>query len=172
MRNDIIHYAAYKSPLGLIYAAGVSGALTDIVIRPDYPAFIESLRIKHEKDAIEDKAAFERLFGLFERYFMGEPVDFDMELALDGTLFAMNVWNALRKIPWGETRSYGQLAAAIGNPKAGRAVGAACGANPLPLVIPCHRVVNADGTIGGYSGGGGTDFKRGLLRLEGLAPLL
>lgn len=164
-------YASYRSPLGPIYAVKTSGGLTDISIRPEWTAFLETLRIRHGRDAVEDERDFVDIFGLFDSYFAGEVVSFDMPLAPAGTAFELDVWTALRKIPWGATASYGQVAAMIGRPKAARAVGAACGANPLPLIIPCHRVVKADGRIGGYSGGGGVDFKRSLLLLEGIAPL-
>jgi O-6-methylguanine DNA methyltransferase len=87
-------------------------------------------------------------------------------LDLAGTDFQKSVWNALRKISSGKTKSYGEIARAIGNPKAVRAVGGACGANPVPVLIPCHRVLAADGKIGGFSGG--LDWKRTLLAREGV----
>jgi O-6-methylguanine DNA methyltransferase len=87
-------------------------------------------------------------------------------LDLTGTDFQKSVWNALRKIPAGRTKSYGEIARAIGRPKAVRAVGGACGANPVPVLIPCHRVLAADGKIGGFSGG--LDRKRDLLAREGV----
>lgn len=86
-----------------------------------------------------------------------------------GTDFQRRVWGALRRIGWGRTRSYGQVARAIGQPKAARAVGAACGANPIPVLVPCHRVLAADKRLGGYSGG--LDWKRALLRREGIMRL-
>ena len=85
---------------------------------------------------------------------------------LGGTPFQKRVWRALARIPFGQTRSYGEVAAAIGAPKAARAVGAACGANPLPLFVPCHRVLAAGGALGGFSGG--LVIKKKLLRVEGL----
>lgn len=90
---------------------------------------------------------------------------FKMDLGGAGTKFQRKVWRALQRIPYGETRSYAWVAAAIGHPKALRAVGRACGANPLPLIIPCHRVVAANGALGGFSGG--LAWKRRLLALEG-----
>jgi O-6-methylguanine DNA methyltransferase len=87
-------------------------------------------------------------------------------LDLAGTDFQKSVWNALRKISFGQTKSYGEIARAVGNPKAVRAVGGACGANPIPVLIPCHRVLAADGKIGGFSGG--LDWKRLLLVREGV----
>lgn len=98
-------------------------------------------------------------------YFEGRRRTFDLELAPHGTDFQRRVWDALLRIPWGHTWSYRELAEQIDNPGAIRAVGQANGANPIPLVIPCHRVVAADGTIGGYSAG--LDRKRMLLALEG-----
>ena len=168
MSVNNIRYAAYKSPLGMIYAAMERGAITDIVIRPELDVFLEKLRLKHGKTVVEDKRVFSGLFKLFERYFVGEAVGFDVAIAPSGTSFELDVWTALRTIPRGVAISYGQLAAKIGRPKAMRAVGTACGANPLPVIVPCHRVVKADGRIGGYSGGGGVDFKRSLLLLEGI----
>jgi O-6-methylguanine DNA methyltransferase len=87
-------------------------------------------------------------------------------LDLVGTDFQKSVWRALQKISFGQTKSYGEIARAIGNPKAVRAVGGACGANPVPVLIPCHRVLAADGKIGGFSGG--LDWKRALLAREGI----
>ena len=97
-------------------------------------------------------------------YFAGRLRRFDLPLDLRGTPFQLRVWRALLEVPYGETRSYRQIAAAIGEPKAVRAVGAANGANPIAIVVPCHRVVGADGSLTGY--GGGLTLKRKLLALE------
>lgn len=98
-------------------------------------------------------------------YFAGERRSFDLPLAPAGSEFQLAVWRGLRDIPYGRTESYGELARRIGRPKAIRAVGAANGANPLPIVVPCHRVIGADGSLTGY--GGGLERKRTLLALEG-----
>jgi len=100
-----------------------------------------------------------------DEYFAGERRVFDLPLAPRGTAFQREVWNALRGIPYGETISYAQLALRIGKPSAMRAVGAANGRNPLPIVVPCHRVIGADGSLTGF--GGGLPTKRFLLELEG-----
>ena len=100
-------------------------------------------------------------------YFAGERKAFALPLAPAGTEFQKKVWAALRDIPWGETRSYGDIARAIGKPTACRAVGMANGRNPLPIFIPCHRVIGTNGSITGYSGG--LEKKRFLLRLEGIS---
>jgi O-6-methylguanine DNA methyltransferase len=101
-----------------------------------------------------------------QRYAAGEPVSFDASLDLtEGTPFQREVWRALLEIPRGETRSYGWVAERIGRPRASRAVGQAVGANPLSIVVPCHRVIASDGSLGGF--GGGLALKERLLRIEG-----
>ncbi|MBX3724945.1 MAG: methylated-DNA--[protein]-cysteine S-methyltransferase [Xanthomonadales bacterium] len=100
-----------------------------------------------------------------EAYFAGTLRRFDLPLVPRGTDFQRRVWLALAAIPWGETRNYGELATAIGRPGAARAVGGANGRNPLPIVLPCHRVIGADGSLTGF--GGGLPIKRRLLVLEG-----
>ena len=98
-------------------------------------------------------------------YFAGQLRRFDLPLDLRGTPFQLSVWRELERIPYGETRSYSQIAAAIGAPQAVRAVGAANGSNPIPIVVPCHRVIGASGKLVGY--GGGLPLKKRLLALEG-----
>lgn len=99
-----------------------------------------------------------------DEYFAGERTTFELELAPKGTEFQRSVWNALREIPYGETRNYGQIANRIGNANACRAVGAANGANPIAIIVPCHRVIGSNGTLTGF--GGGLDVKAKLLALE------
>jgi methylated-DNA-[protein]-cysteine S-methyltransferase len=101
-------------------------------------------------------------------YFAGELREFDLPLAPRGTAFQLEVWHALTGVRYGETTSYGAIAAHIGRPRAVRAVGAANGANPLPIVVPCHRVIGSDGSLTGY--GGGLPIKRALLALERGTP--
>ncbi len=102
-----------------------------------------------------------------QQYAAGQLVRWKVPVDLSsGTEFQRKVWRALRTIPRGETRSYGWVAQKVGKPKASRAVGAACGANPVPVIVPCHRVIAGDGSIGGF--GGGLPMKRRLLRSEGL----
>lgn len=106
----------------------------------------------------------DRAVEQLREYFAGERTEFDLPLAPDGTPFQRRVWEALRTIPYAETISYRQLADRVGNPSASRAVGLANGRNPISLVVPCHRVIGADGSLTGY--GGGLDRKRTLLDLE------
>jgi methylated-DNA-[protein]-cysteine S-methyltransferase len=102
-------------------------------------------------------------------YFAGRLREFDLPLDLQGTDFQLRVWRELERIPYGVTRSYSQIAAAIGAPQSVRAVGAANGANPIPIVVPCHRVIGAGGKLVGY--GGGLPLKKRLLELEGALAL-
>jgi len=112
----------------------------------------------------------ERAIAQLRAYFAGELRDFDLPLDMQGTAFQKRVWAELRRIPYGETRSYGDIAHAMGAPKAVRAVGAANGRNPIPIVVPCHRVIGAGGSLVGY--GGGLPLKRFLLDLEARHALL
>lgn len=106
----------------------------------------------------------DRAVAQLREYFAGERTDFDLPLEPAGTPFQLTVWSALRGIPYAETINYGQLATRVGNPRASRAVGLANGRNPISIVVPCHRVIGADGSLTGY--GGGIDRKRTLLDLE------
>ncbi|HEX7187332.1 MAG TPA: methylated-DNA--[protein]-cysteine S-methyltransferase [Actinomycetes bacterium] len=112
----------------------------------------------------EPCAVLDRAVAQLAEYFAGERTDFDLPLEPAGTPFQLTVWQALRDIPYAETINYGQLALRVGNAKASRAVGLANGRNPISIVVPCHRVIGADGSLTGY--GGGLDRKRTLLDLE------
>ncbi|OQR63854.1 cysteine methyltransferase [Streptomyces maremycinicus] len=147
-------------PLTLVADDGVLCGLymTDQRHRPPEESF-------GPRDATPFGEAEEQL----EAYFAGESTDFGVELRLHGTPFQRSVWAELRKIPYGETRTYGELAEALGNPAASRAVGLANGRNPIGIIVPCHRVIGAGGGLTGY--GGGLDRKRRLLAFEsGTAP--
>jgi len=121
-------------------------------------------------EAPPDRALAKALRRALERYFRGKREDFaDIPLDLsDGTAFRRRVWLGARKIPWGRTYSYGELAQRIRSPDAARAVGQALGANPVPIIVPCHRILAADGSLGGF--GAGLPWKRELLGIEGWAP--
>ena len=115
--------------------------------------------------AVRDPEALAPAATQLAEYFAGERHAFDLELALSGTPFQLDVWGRLRAIPYGETTAYGEIAREIGRPDRARAVGAAVGRTPIPIIVPCHRVVGADGSLTGY--GGGLPRKRSLLELEG-----
>lgn len=113
----------------------------------------------------EDPAGFKPLATQLGEYFVGQRCSFDLALSPHGTDFQVKVWQQLLEIPYGQLRSYSRLAGAIGEPRAARAVGQAAAQNPLPILIPCHRMLGADGSLVGFAGG--TDLKARLLRLEG-----
>jgi methylated-DNA-[protein]-cysteine S-methyltransferase len=117
-----------------------------------------------DPDWVEDAAPFAAVIAQLREYFAGERTDFDVDVELHGTPFQQQVWQALRDIPYGQTISYGELARRIENPSAVRAVGLANGRNPVSVIVPCHRVIGANGTLTGY--GGGVERKRLLLDLE------
>jgi methylated-DNA-[protein]-cysteine S-methyltransferase len=114
-----------------------------------------------------DNEPFDQVIAQIEEYFEAKRTTFDLPLVLEGTPFQQGVWAALRAIPYGTTISYGELAARVGRPRASRAVGLANGRNPISVIVPCHRVIGADGSLTGY--GGGLERKRLLLGLEGVA---
>lgn len=117
---------------------------------------------------VPDARPFREAVRQLDAYFAGKLKEFDLPLAPRGTDFQMKVWRTLRTIPYGETWSYGKLARRIQRPDAPRAVGAANGQNPIPVIIPCHRVIGADGSLTGF--GGGLPIKQKLLSLEGALP--
>ncbi|HEX4431848.1 MAG TPA: methylated-DNA--[protein]-cysteine S-methyltransferase [Frankiaceae bacterium] len=150
-------YTFVDGPFGELLVATEDGAALSRVWLP--PAHPEAGWIRG--DDLPVLAAARRQFA---EYFAGERTDFDLPLAARGTAFQHQVWDALRRIDYGSTRSYGQIADAIGAPGAARAVGAANHDNPLAIIVPCHRVVGANGSLVGYAGG--LDQKRALLELE------
>jgi methylated-DNA-[protein]-cysteine S-methyltransferase len=152
-------YDVLPSPIGDLQLVAEGELLTGIrMVDPD--------------DVVDPGAGWERNEGVFAEvraqlaaYFLGELRQFRVPVALRGTSFQRRVWESLRSIPYGETISYARLAERIGDPRAVRAVGAANGRNPLPIIVPCHRVIGADGSLTGYAGG--LVRKRMLLDLEG-----
>lgn len=146
------------SPIGPLTVTAEGGALTGLHMHrqrhfPAIPATAE-----------RDDAALAPIVQQLEAYFAGELTAFELPMQLRGTAFQQRVWSALQEIPYGETISYGELARWVGNPGASRAVGTANGHNPVAIVVPCHRVIAADGGIGGY--GGGLERKEWLLEHE------
>ncbi len=114
----------------------------------------------------EDRGGLHRLGEQLTAYFEGRLREFSMLLDLRGTPFQLRVWSALRQVGYGELRTYGQIASGMGAPQAVRAVGAANGANPVPIIVPCHRIIGSNGKLIGY--GGGLEMKRRLLEVEGV----
>lgn len=150
-------FAIVESPVGELLVTGSGGALTRL-------QFLLGRAPRREEDWVEDAAALRGATRQIEAYFAGSLKEFDLEIAPEGTPFQLAVWHELCKIPYGETISYGELARRLGNPGASRAVGLANGANPIAIVVPCHRVIGANGKLTGF--GGGLDVKERLLALE------
>ena len=153
-----ISYTTMKSLIGPLLLAGDEGGLRMV-------HFASGRRQKSpQRDWRENKAPFKEVIRQLQAYFEGKLKDFDVPLILEGTEFQLLVWSNLRQIPYGETVSYGQLARRIGSPEAARAVGLANGSNPIPIIIPCHRVIGSNGDLTGF--GGGLPVKKKLLELE------
>jgi methylated-DNA-[protein]-cysteine S-methyltransferase len=151
-------YTRMESPVGRLVLVGDEAGLRQVW-------FAEGRRVEVvERDWREDKAAFAEAVRQLRAYFAGELREFDLELAPVGTEFQLRVWHELRRIGYGETISYGELARRVGNAKAARAVGLANGSNPLPIIVPCHRVIGGNGSLTGF--GGGLPNKKWLLELE------
>lgn len=166
-KHNPLRYTSFKTDLGWVGMLVSSAGILKLTLpQATEKAALAELELEH--DAV--RMSFERFDETVSRvreYFRGKPVDFSDQLDLSsGTEFQRKVWSSCRGIPYGQTRSYGWIAGQIGKPGASRAVGNALGKNPIPIIIPCHRVLAADGGIGGFSGG--LSVKRRLLRLEGI----
>ncbi len=153
-----MYYCYLDTPIGELLLAGDDDALA-LVSFPE-----GSMRRDPDPDWIYKEKPFAEARRQLSEYFDGKRKDFDLPLRLNGTEFQMSVLQALQKIPYGETTSYADIAERIGRPKAVRAVGAANGRNPIPIIVPCHRVIGSHGDLTGF--GGGLDTKEALLRLE------
>ena len=153
-----MYYCYLDTPIGELLLAGEEDALAMI----GFPK--GSMRREPEPEWIYNEKPLAEASRQLREYFDGERREFDLPLRLGGTEFQVSVLEALQEIPYGETTSYGEIARRIGRPKAVRAVGAANGRNPIPIVVPCHRVIGSTGDLTGF--GGGLDTKEALLRLE------
>lgn len=153
-----LQYSQMESPIGVLLLAGERGRLHLV----GFPS--GKMALEPHSSWTRNDASFRNVQKQLNEYFTSKRTTFDLELAPEGTEFQLRVWTALQSIPFGETRSYGEVAKQIGEPKAVRAVGAANGRNPIPIIIPCHRVIGANGSMTGF--GGGIDTKVRLLALE------
>ncbi len=157
--NAKSYFTEIQSPVGTLLIRGTDSAVTGV--------FMETHRGDRSllAGAVRDEWPLRVACSQLEEYFDGDRREFSVAVEAVGTDFQRRVWRALRAIPYGKTISYGELARRIGNPNAVRAVGLANGRNPVSIIVPCHRVIGADGTLTGY--GGGLERKRYLLELEG-----
>jgi methylated-DNA-[protein]-cysteine S-methyltransferase len=153
----MINYRTIDSPIGPLALAGHGRVLTNL-------RMLNQTYEPNRADWVPDDRAFPHAVDQLQAYFAGERIDFDLELDMAGSQFQQRVWNALLTIPYGETRSYGEIAEQIGAAGAARAVGLANGHNPIAIIVPCHRVIGANGSLTGF--GGGLPRKRWLLDME------
>lgn len=164
MKTPSLYYTYFDSPVGKLLIAGDETSLHYVSFPSGHKTFGPSSSWEQSGnffDAVKDQLS---------DYFAGNRKVFDLPITLHGTDFQKRVWTLLFNIPYGETRSYGELALKLGAPKASRAVGLANGANPIPIIIPCHRVIGSDGKLTGF--GGGIKTKQFLLDLESPEQLL
>jgi methylated-DNA-[protein]-cysteine S-methyltransferase len=157
-----MQFRTIDSPVGPLTLAGKDGCLMHLLM-------VDQAHEPSHSGWERNDSAFSDAVEQLEEYFGGERREFELDLDPVGTAFQRRVWEALQTIPYGETRSYGQIAEQIGSPGAVRAVGLANGRNPIGIIVPCHRVIGANGSLTGY--GGGLDRKRILLDLERSASL-
>jgi methylated-DNA-[protein]-cysteine S-methyltransferase len=155
-----LYYKEMKSSVGKLKLVASDDALVAVLWERERQGRVRLA----EMSRTEGHAVLEQAEGELEEYFAGRRTRFEVKLAPIGTPFQLKVWEALRSIPFGSSRSYGELARAIGKPSASRAVGAANGRNPISIIVPCHRVIGQDGSLTGFAGG--LEAKRILLALE------
>jgi methylated-DNA-[protein]-cysteine S-methyltransferase len=155
------HLRRFTSPIGRIEVVSNGEAIIALSIEKD--GLLPGDDLPEHGDPVLDRAV-----NQLEEYFSGHRREFDLPVSLAGTAFQLAVWEQLVALDFGEVISYGELGVATGRPTAGRAVGGAVGANPIPIIVPCHRVLGSDGRITGYSGGEGIPTKSWLLDHEGI----
>jgi methylated-DNA-[protein]-cysteine S-methyltransferase len=160
-----LHYTVFKTKLGWIGVLSSMAGLQAVTLPQNTQKQALNSLGEQAKRAVLSKELFSDLTEKFQDYYSGKENSFSVELDFsNASAFQKQVWEAARLIPYGETRSYGWVARQIGKPKAARAVGQALGKNPFLIVVPCHRVIAGDGTLGGF--GGGLEMKKTLLELE------
>ena len=161
----MIDYTLVGSPLGRLLVARPPRGLCAVSLADSDSSLVRGLRQEFPRAELRrDRNGLTGWVRSIVRYLEGRQPQLELPLDVRGTAFQLRVWQELRRIPYGETRTYGEVARAVGKPGAARAVGSACGRNPVPLVIPCHRVVRGGGALGGY--GLGIERKRKLLEQE------
>ena len=160
-----VYYSFFDSPfLKRVFVASTKKGVCMVDFLTSERAFLKRLKDRFSGGIIKDRRSNQKVLSQLDKYLKGKLRRFNLKLDMKGTSFERKVWSALAKIPYGQTRSYKDIAKAIGHPKAFRAVGNANGRNPLPLIIPCHRVIESNGGLGGF--GHGLKVKKQLLDFE------
>jgi methylated-DNA-[protein]-cysteine S-methyltransferase len=160
--NEFDAISRMESPIGRLEIIARGDVIVGLTIERDGS-------LPHDSIPAKNSAVIKRAVTQLGEYFAGKRREFSVPVSLTGTQFQNSVWNALTQIPFGAVRSYGDVGMTTGRSTAGRAVGGAVGANPVPIIVPCHRVLSSDGRITGYSGGNGIPTKVWLLDHEGIA---
>ncbi len=168
-RAPLTDFSLFDSPLGTVLLVARGGKLIELDLTQRQAPAVRSALLKRYPDAVETAKPFVKLRFLLDQYFRGKRVDFDVPFDLsDMTAFTRRVLLVVKHIPFGAATSYGAIGLMLGYPAAARAVGQAVGRNPIPIIIPCHRVLRSDGALGGF--GLGVDVKKRLLALEHIEP--
>jgi len=160
-----IYYTFFHSPLGKIGVASSSQGVVQVGLRVKETEFLKTLGHRFKGKLVPGEKENQKVVRELRTYFAGNLKTFTTKLALQGTPFQLEVWKELKNIPYGQVKSYQDIASSLSRPKASRAVGNANKVNPLAIIVPCHRVIKSDGSLGGYSRG--IELKRWLLELEG-----
>jgi methylated-DNA-[protein]-cysteine S-methyltransferase len=162
---ETIYYTSFSVPLlNRVFVASTEKGVCRIDFHITEKKFLEQLKKGFSVKVVKDEKMNRKAVSQLKKYLEGKLKDFDCSVDVEGTPFQKRVWSALVKIPYGETRSYKDIAEGIKHPRSFRAVGNANGANPVPIIIPCHRVIESNGGLGGY--GQGIDIKKRLLEFE------
>ena len=163
--SSLLYYTSTRSPFGELWLVATPRGIRRLWLAPSHESWLNALAHELGAHFSRDPSRLAVACQQLAQYFAGQRRSFDLQLDLCGSAFQRRVWAATRRIPYGKVCTYGGLAQAIDAPRSARAVGRALGSNPVPIIVPCHRVLRADGTLGGYSAG--VEMKRALLRLEG-----
>ncbi len=163
--SNTLQVVTWHYPVGPIILGSTQDGLARLMLpRESEDAAMEELNVAWDGDIIERAEPNQPAIAQLEEYFAGTRTEFNLKLDLQGSTFQEDVWQALINVPFGQTRSYGWVAETIGNPRSVRAVGGANHANPIPIIVPCHRIIGADGSLTGF--GGGLPLKKALLTWE------
>jgi len=164
-KEEPLFYKTCESPVGKLVLVASNKGLKEVIIMKNYKGDVRYLNEFPNAVLSDDHPLLKKTEVQLKGYFAGKRKKFDVPIAFSGTPFQIKTWTALLRIPYGKTASYGGLAGRVGGVRKTRAVASANGKNPLPIIVPCHRVIGKDGSLTGYSGG--LEIKEFLLRLEG-----
>ena len=167
-KRSVLRYTSFASPFGAIGLVATDKGMCRLDLNVEPSFYKNELERRYTCSLVEDNGFFSSVEHTLQDYFQGVRKNFNVSIDfIEGTAFQRRVWRTLKKIPYGQVRSYAWVAKEVGHPRAVRAVGQANARNPVAIFVPCHRVINSDGGLGGY--GSGLEVKKALLRLEGIS---